>query len=114
MLDEKVEPEIIKARRGGARQNTGGRREGSGRKSGTPNKISADLKGMILGALDAVDGQAYFEKVARDDPKTFCALVAKLLPTTLAGDPDAPLRTVTKIQFELVRPKIDKTDGTAT
>jgi hypothetical protein len=75
-----------------------------GRQAGTPNKIGADLKAMILGALDAVDGQAYFEKIAREDPKTFCSLVAKLLPTTLAsGDADNPIEMkITRI--ELVAP----------
>jgi len=49
-LDEKVGPKIIKsdAKRtwGGARPNTGGRRPGSGRKKGTPNMVTAEIKEM--------------------------------------------------------------------
>jgi hypothetical protein len=45
-LDEKAGPKIIKTRGtwGGARPNTGGRRPGSGRKKGTPNKVTAEIK----------------------------------------------------------------------
>ncbi len=69
----------------------GGRRSGAGRKKGVPNKINADLKAMILGALNALDGQQYLEKVARKDPRTFCALLGRVLPMTVAGDPNNPV-----------------------
>jgi len=38
-----------------------GERRG-GRKRGTPNKFTADVKAMILGALDAAGGQDYLLK----------------------------------------------------
>lgn len=69
----------------------GGRRSGAGRKKGVPNKLNADLKAMILGALNALDGQQYLEKVARKDPRTFCALLGRVLPMTVAGDPANPV-----------------------
>jgi hypothetical protein len=53
-----------------------------GRKRGTPNKLTTDLKSAILGAFAAVDGQAYLERVARDDPRVFCALLGRVLPIT--------------------------------
>lgn len=62
-----------------------------GRAKGTPNKVTADLKGAILGALDKVGGQAYLERVAKEQPQVFCSLLGKVLPTTLAGDPTQPL-----------------------
>lgn len=65
-----------------------------GRAKGTPNKVTADLKGAILGALHSAGGQAYLERVAQEQPQVFCALLGKVLPTTLATDPDAPLKIV--------------------
>lgn len=61
-----------------------------GRQKGTPNQVTADLKSAILGALNAVGGQAYLQKVAKEQPQVFCALLGKVLPTTLAGDKDNP------------------------
>lgn len=68
-----------------------GERRG-GRQKGTPNKLTADLKGMILGALAEAGGQAYLARQARENPGPFLALIGKVLPTTLAGDPDAPIK----------------------
>ena len=51
-------------------------------------KAQPDLKAAILGALEAVDGQAYLEAVAKSDPRTFCTLLGRAwLPMTIAGDP---------------------------
>jgi hypothetical protein len=33
-----------------------------------------------------VDGQAYLERVARNDPRTFCTLLGRVLPMTLNGE----------------------------
>jgi len=47
MVDAKIskmEPQISKKGWGGARLNSGGRRPGSGRKKGTPNKVTAEIK----------------------------------------------------------------------
>lgn len=56
-----------------------------GRQKGTPNKTSAKVKEAILGAFDKVGGMTYLEKVAREDPKTFCTLLGKVLPTEISG-----------------------------
>lgn len=63
---------------------------GSGRKAGTPNKVTATLKDMILGALDDAGGRAYLARQAEENPGPFMALVGKVLPTTLATDNNAP------------------------
>jgi hypothetical protein len=67
-----------------------GERRG-GRQKGTPNKITADLKSMILGALEAKGGQGYLEQQATENPVAFLTLVGKVLPLTLHGDPTAPV-----------------------
>jgi hypothetical protein len=54
-----------------------------GRKKGTPNKSTIDLKGMILGALDQVGGQQYLAQQAIENPGPFLTLVGKCLPKDL-------------------------------
>lgn len=75
----------------GVKGKSGGKREGSGRKKGVPNKLTADLKSAILGALEAKGGQKYLEGVAESNPQVFCALLGKVLPMTVVGDPAQPL-----------------------
>jgi hypothetical protein len=66
---------------------------GPGRKKGVPNKDTAQLKEMILAALDQSGGVGYL--VARaNDPKTataFLSLIGKVLPMQVTGDPDNPI-----------------------
>lgn len=90
-LADKVDATTTKAGWGGARANTGGRREGSGRKAGVPNKMTKALKDAILGALQAKGGQSYLENIATSDPRTFCMLLSRVLPMTLEGNPDSPV-----------------------
>mgnify|MGYP003522341225 FL=1 len=62
-----------------------------GRKSGTPNKVSAELKDMILTALDDAGGVTYLQSVASSHPAAFLSLVGKVLPMQVSGDPENPL-----------------------
>lgn len=71
-----------------------------GRKKGVPNKINAQLKEMILGALNAKGGQAYLERQAEENPVAFMTLLGKVLPMTIAGDPDAPLAMGITVTFK--------------
>lgn len=65
---------------------------GKGRKKGVPNKITADLRAMVLGALNDVGGQKYLAQQAADNPAPFLAMLGKCLPkdvnlsTDLDGD----------------------------
>jgi hypothetical protein len=63
----------------------GGRTPGAGRKPGVPNKITTDLKEMILGALDEAGGVKYLTQQATKSPGAFLTLIGKVLPTTLQG-----------------------------
>lgn len=80
----------------------GGRQKGTpktgGRQTGTLNKITRDLREMILGALEALGGQKYLQEQAEKNPTAFLALLGKVLPTTIAGDSGAPL-TIKIIKF---------------
>jgi hypothetical protein len=75
-----------------------GERRG-GRKKGTPNKVSGDLRAMVLGALDRVGGQTYLEQQARENPQAFMTMVGRCLPkqVNLGGD--------LSLTLELVSPK---------
>lgn len=56
-----------------------GRKTG-GRRKGSPNKVTGDVKAMIEGALAAAGGQAYLTKQAEESPAAFMKLVGMLLP----------------------------------
>lgn len=56
-----------------------GERRG-GRQKGTPNHITANLKSMILAALDGVGGEKYLRRQADENPTAFMTLIGKLIP----------------------------------
>ena len=62
-----------------------------GRKRGTPNKVSGDVKAMILGALSDVGGRDYLARQAVENPGPFMTLIGKVLPMQVTGDPDQPI-----------------------
>ena len=83
---------------------------GPGRPKGSGNAKTAELKEMILGALHASGGQDYLQERA-NDPKTqgaFLALIGKVLPMTIAGDPNAPVYSVTRIELVPLGSSADK------
>jgi len=58
-----------------------------GSRKGVPNKVTKELKEMILGALDQSGGVEYLVERA-NDPRTaaaFLSLVGKVLPMTVQG-----------------------------
>lgn len=61
---------------------------GKGRRAGTPNKMTASAKEMIMGALGDLGGQAWLVEQAKAEPKAFLALVARLIPTEAAISAD--------------------------
>lgn len=77
--------------------NTGN--AGKGRPKGSVNKTTALLKDAILMAAQKAganengeDGLVYYlQTQATNNPGPFMALLGKVLPMTVAGDPNAPL-----------------------
>lgn len=65
-----------------------------GRQKGVPNKMTTQLREMILGALNDVGGQKYLAKQAKDNPGPFMTLLGKVLPTQLTGAGGGPLQTI--------------------
>lgn len=62
-----------------------------GRITGSHNKNTTALKESILNALNAKGGQKWLEKLADDNPQAFATLLGKVLPMTVAGDPQSPV-----------------------
>lgn len=59
---------------------------GIGRKKGVPNKVTSDLRQMILGALEDAGGQSYLLEQAHENPNTFMSLVGKCLPKEVKAE----------------------------
>jgi hypothetical protein len=87
--------------RGGSKK---GERRG-GRQKGTTNKLSGDVKAMILKALDMKGGADYLIAQADLNPVAFMGLVGKVLPMTVVGDPDNPTHTKVEVTYRIVDPK---------
>lgn len=69
--------------------NTGN--AGKGRPKGSPNKINAELKDMIMTALREVGGIEYLKLQANENAKTFLLLLGRVLPLQVSGDPEQPI-----------------------
>lgn len=76
-----------------------GIKTGGGSRKGKPNKLTADVKAMILAALDQAGGTQYLLTQAQSNPNAFLTLVGKVLPMTVAGDPANPVRTSIEVAF---------------
>lgn len=78
-------------------KNTSGLKRGgtTGRKRGTPNKVTRQLKDMILTALDRAGGHkggvGYLTWAAKKQPRAFLALVGRVLPLQVTGGTDNKL-----------------------
>lgn len=75
-----------------------------GRKKGTPNKVTGQLKEMILQALDESGGVKYLKKQAVKNPTAFLSLVGKVLPLQVTGDDGGPL-VVEVVRFADTNPR---------
>ena len=81
-----------------------------GSRKGVPNKNTAQIKEMILEALNNAGGVDYLERRA-NDPKTaaaFLGLIGKVLPMQLVGPGDGP------IKFQAITRKVIDPRGTGT
>lgn len=69
-----------------------GKAPGSGRKPGTPNKVTKELQEMILAALDTAGGEEYLARQANENPNAFLSLLGRVIPLKLKGAGGMPLR----------------------
>jgi hypothetical protein len=67
----------------------GGKRPGSGRKAGVPNKISGTVKQNVLDVFQNLGGIEHMTAWALENPNQFYNIYAKILPTqTELSGPD--------------------------
>jgi hypothetical protein len=74
-----------------------GVKTGGGSRAGVPNKVTKELKDMILGALDDAGGQKYLAEQAIQSPAAFMSLVAKVLPRDMNITADVKQQTIVEI-----------------
>ena len=87
-------------------ESAGKKQPPGGSRKGIPNKVTRELKEMILGALDAAGGVDYLTERA-NDPRTagaFLTLVGKVLPMTVQGPGADGAHVFTVIERRIVKP----------
>ena len=62
-----------------------GNKASPGRTKGVPNKITQDIKAMVLQALENKGGAAWLETQFDENPVAVMALLGKILPTQITG-----------------------------
>ncbi len=72
----------------------------TGRPKGTQNRTTTALKDALMLSFERLGGAAYLEEVARRDPRTYCALLGKVLPRNPATD-NAPGNVTTLSDAEI-------------
>jgi hypothetical protein len=83
-----------------------GRKTG-GRVAGTPNKLSADLRAMILNALSEAGGEQDLARQANENPSAFMTLLGKVLQDAQADSPaGAPAPPSNDIATEIGRTRL--------
>lgn len=81
--------------------NSPKREKQGGRQKGTPNKMTREVKQMILDALEGAGGVEYLIERA-SDPRTasaFLTLVGKVLPLQVSGVDGGAIQQVTRIEL---------------
>lgn len=59
----------------------GGKRPGSGRKAGVPNKLSATAKQNVIDVFEQLGGVEHMTKWAQENPNNFYNIYSKIMPT---------------------------------
>lgn len=77
---------------------------GKGRQKGVPNKITREVKEMILEALGEAGGVEYLVRQADEKPVAFLALVGKVMPLQINGAGPNGEHMFTGIKVEFVKP----------
>ena len=83
-----------------------GERRG-GRQKGTPNKVSGDIRAIVLEALIRAGGPGYLLAQASENPGPFMALVGKIVPreNVHSGDPENPIKHEHSVELKKAQAK---------
>jgi hypothetical protein len=74
------------------------RKKTGGRVKGVPNKLTGDIKAMIVEAFKKAGGVEYLVKQSQVNPIAFMGLVGKVLPLQISGDQKNPVQI--KVSWE--------------
>jgi hypothetical protein len=96
-----------KTGRGGKRANSGGVRPGSGRKPGSPNKVTASVKEALVAAFDQMGGTQALVVWGMENQTEFYKLWAKLLPQEVKNEVSGPNGGTIPTSIEIVFRKPD-------
>ena len=107
---------IDKTGRKDGRRSNGGKRPGSGRKRGVPNRVGKDLR--ALAQAYTKEALATLVSIMNDTsaPPAARAMAADRIldrawgkpSQTIVGDPENPLQVATKIELVVVDPRSDQ------
>lgn len=67
---------------------------GKGRKKGVPNKVTGELRDMIMRALDKAGGENYLLLQAKQNPQAFLPLLGRVLPKDIKLDVAGKLQVI--------------------
>jgi hypothetical protein len=81
---------------------------GSGRKPGSKNKYSAEIRDAVMVSFTRLGGPAYLESVGKANPAAYISLLAKILPHELATS-GGPLRQ--EVLLRWMTPEMAKARG---
>lgn len=70
-----------------------------GRQKGVTNKLTADVKEMVLAALTGVGGQEYLELQAMRNPQAFMSLLGKIMPSQIDLNAKVSKTIITVVSF---------------
>jgi hypothetical protein len=76
---------------------------GKGRVKGVPNRVTTELKALVLGALDAKGGQQWLERQMDANPVAMISLLSRLLPSTIHAEIRDDSSRVAKLQLAIAR-----------
>lgn len=79
-------------------------RKTGGRKKGSVNKFTKDVKALILGALADVGGRKYLAAQASENPTAFLGLVGRVLPLQHTGADGGPIQNKHVVETVIVDP----------
>ena len=82
------------------------RPENAGRKKGSTNKATADIKAMINNALTLAGGEDYLLRQADENPVAFMGLIGKIIPKEVATELSGSIN-ISRITREIIDPSHD-------
>ena len=103
---------FVRGRKGmPARKGTRPPAAGRGRPRGAKNKLSTNVKDMIVAALNGAGGVEYLARQAEQNPAAFMGLISKILPLQIGAESDSRpvnVKAVTMSPLEAYRAMLDR------